>query len=725
MKNIFTLIFLTLGSVLFAQENNNEYSINGHIKGLKSANGYMYLTGSIDGKYIKDSVIIEDGRFIFKGNITEPAMVKIYCPRINHPHKINPFNLFLENSDIIIKGKYDTTEYTYLKDIKISGSVIQDEFESYSDGFKKIFKGVNLDKMNSEYRKAMQSNDTAKIAAINKISRANFNKGNEYTYDYIKENPKSCVSLYLIGRNSRSTEEKILNRAKSAFLSLDPSLQFSVSGKRISKNLAYASRGLLIGKPAGDFTQPDVNGNMVRLSDYKGKYVLLDFWASWCGPCRAENPHVLKAYNRFKDKGFDVLAVSLDNNPDRWKKAIKEDKLPWVQVSDLKQSKNEAASQFGVSGIPDNFLIDPNGIVIARGLRGDALEKKLEELIKEDEYVVSGVAPEDANGEYIYMLRNGNYRYKERNTCTDSTLIENGEFKFEGKIVGDSIRFLSWHNNSVEIILEKGKIFVDICDETTLTGTPQNIALCRYKKDMKKLNMMEKIYSIKQDTTLDSRTKEQKMNEVKLNYDKKIDSYHIRALNENNSNALGEYMFRYWILRRFNVALFDKAAKILNRKISYGPLLGLKMQVEELRETSPGAMFKDFTIKGGNINETDVSLSDYVGKGKYVLVDFWASWCGWCRAEFPVISEIYNKYKGDKFEVVGLAVNDKKELTLKAMKHDGVTWPQILNCRDIPMKLYGVSGIPEIILFAPDGTIIARGLRGEALKLKVAELLEK
>ncbi len=137
-----------------------------------------------------------------------------------------------------------------------------------------------------------------------------------------------------------------------------------------------------IGTVLPEFKQNDVNGKLFSLASLRGKYVLIDFWASWCGPCRAENPNVVKTYNKFKDKNFTVLGVSLDQDKPRWLEAIKKDGLSWTHVSDLKYWNNEVAVQFGIQSIPANFLIDPNGVIIGRDLRGDDLVKALTAVIK-------------------------------------------------------------------------------------------------------------------------------------------------------------------------------------------------------------------------------------------------------------------------------------------------------------------------------------------------------
>jgi peroxiredoxin len=148
------------------------------------------------------------------------------------------------------------------------------------------------------------------------------------------------------------------------------------------KKITEGDGGDLMGKPISDFEQADPNGKMVNIKSFRGKYVLIDFWASWCGPCRGENPNVVAAYNKYKNKNFTVLGISLDKSKDAWLAAVEKDGLTWTQLSDLKFWSNAVAQQFGIQSIPQNFLIDPNGVVIDKNLRGEALEAKLESILK-------------------------------------------------------------------------------------------------------------------------------------------------------------------------------------------------------------------------------------------------------------------------------------------------------------------------------------------------------
>ncbi|HUX84763.1 MAG TPA: TlpA disulfide reductase family protein, partial [Chitinophagaceae bacterium] len=196
---------------------------------------------------------------------------------------------------------------------------------------------------------------------------------------YVNANPSSVIGAWAVTRNF--LYEPDANLLSTLFQSMDSSVKQTSYGKLIDTTMQIA-RELEIGKVAPDFTQNDPQGKPISLSSLRGKYVLIDFWASWCGPCRAENPNVVKAYNQNKDKGFTILGVSLDKKKEPWIKAIQDDHLDWNQVSDLNFWNNQVAKQYGIRAIPSNFLLDKDGKILYRNLRGKKLDLALSGIFK-------------------------------------------------------------------------------------------------------------------------------------------------------------------------------------------------------------------------------------------------------------------------------------------------------------------------------------------------------
>lgn len=356
-KTMFAALLLTAAC---SQPKAPAASITAAITGLKDS--VVYISIPVGDSAKTDTVPVKDGKFTWTGTIAEPQ--KIYIGTTTRY-----LELFMENTAVQINGNIDSISH-----LQITGSASQDAYKAYGNSIADI--SAQEDTLYSKYDE-VKGNDTAEAALEAKIEALRLQR-RARSKAYIKAHPESVVSVDLVSGMAIMGEYAPVD---SVFQLLSPAAQQTAVGKRLAARLAILKKSA-IGQPMIDFTQGDVDGKPVRLSDFKGKYVLLDFWASWCGPCRAENPNVLKAYNKFKDKNFTVLGVSLDDKADKWKEAIAKDGMPWMQVSDLKGFRNEVAQQYGIQAIPCSFLIDPQGIIIAKELRGTKLHTQLAEILK-------------------------------------------------------------------------------------------------------------------------------------------------------------------------------------------------------------------------------------------------------------------------------------------------------------------------------------------------------
>lgn len=379
IKAILLPLLMLLAFIGNAQKTVKKgYVIKGKLDGMGVSQQYVYLSSIVIKQGLHtDSVKLNNGAFTFKGTVDEPCMTFIYTkiPGQKYPAVID---VFLENSDITVQATMDPTVHKYMKDVKVEGSAVHKEYEFFANdaiersGRAKIYK---------EYKAAEKRKDTAQMTAWSKANMEAMDAYMKYQKEWLASHPNSFVTLNFMS-STVPEDEAGLNKLEAQLDGLLPKIRTSFAAKQIYEKITEERRRSKIGPGAmaADFTQPGIDGKPVKLSDYRGKYVFVDFWASWCIPCRHENPNVLKAYNEFHAKGLEILAVSLDNKREAWLKAIEQDKLPWKQVSDLKGPDNAAGMEYLIKTIPANFLIDPNGKIVASGLRGESLHIELQKI---------------------------------------------------------------------------------------------------------------------------------------------------------------------------------------------------------------------------------------------------------------------------------------------------------------------------------------------------------
>ncbi|WP_282054989.1 redoxin domain-containing protein [Maribacter luteus] len=375
MRNIF-LAIIVLGLMASCNSKPEGYSINGTLTGDVADGTAVYLKKSGENNRLVevDTAEVKGGTFVFEGQQNQPEMHYIFIDQLG-----GYAATVLENGDIEFFAHKDSLGLA-----KSTGTP-QNEF-LYD--FQKNSREVSQQAMNiqKDLKAASNSRDTVLINSLKEELNDLRGEYEEFELGYIKDNPNALISALLIDRaiNTRtSTTEEL----QTLFNGLSAEIKETEAAKKVKKTLDELkkreenSKNTSVGAVAPDFSAPSPSGKLLALNDVKGKATLIDFWAAWCRPCRAENPNVVKVYNKYKGKGLSIIGVSLDKTAEAWKKAIDDDGLEWHHVSNIAYFDDAIAKLYNVDAIPATFLLDENGVIVAKNLRGPALEARISEML--------------------------------------------------------------------------------------------------------------------------------------------------------------------------------------------------------------------------------------------------------------------------------------------------------------------------------------------------------
>jgi peroxiredoxin len=355
-------------------EDGGKFTIIGKTKGFKDST-ILYLKKDESGslKDNLDSTLVINNSFTFKGTVAEP------CPYFIHtgytgwegqpPENFCRVTFFVNNSTIYLNDEIGNLKYS-----RISGSQLQNDNNEFNE--MNYTNDATLDSINQVLMKLTPS-DTIERKILGERSRKNYQAGIQISMDFIKTHPASLISVWLLNIYKTSWGRE---NTKAFFNEFETQIQNTSYGKSVSEYIKQKDV-VRVGNHFVDIELKNLNGVLVKLSSLEGKYILLDFWSAYCGPCRKEHPDLLKLYNQYRKKGFEIYAVSLDEKKESWQQAVIDDKINWITVSDLKGATAcEAAMIYGVTGIPKSYLINNEGKIIAQDIRVEELANKLKEI---------------------------------------------------------------------------------------------------------------------------------------------------------------------------------------------------------------------------------------------------------------------------------------------------------------------------------------------------------
>lgn len=362
------LLYFATGAILASCATSPKYDLTGTTGAdLDGKKVYLERLDSAAQYVAIDSAVVSNQHFTFKGTAQEPAIAMITVASENNPAL--PF--ILENGNI---------QMTLGAESKVSGTAANDSLQSYYNHIDEISKQIKVLVEEFEAKRSESSLTEEDQKAIMSKYEQLQGMATDYSISFIKANQNSLAGMSILSNYLTALSVEQIDQILAA---ASPAFKATPLMNRIDSYLT-ALRRSEVGAMYTNITMPDLQGQNISLSDYigKGKYVLVDFWASWCGPCRAEMPVVVEAYKKYADKGFEIVGISFDNNKEAWEKGVKDLNMTWPQMSDLKGWQSEAGVVYGIRSIPATLLFDPQGKIIAKNLRGEELANTLAQYLK-------------------------------------------------------------------------------------------------------------------------------------------------------------------------------------------------------------------------------------------------------------------------------------------------------------------------------------------------------
>lgn len=369
MKRAFGLLTSLVLLASCGEGTTDGYRISGTLSGEIEDGKRVFLRRSDENLQTVDvdTTAVQGGTFSFEGAIEQPELYYVFVEGSR-----SPVPLVLEKGSVELRGHVDSLSLA-----RVSGTPQNEAYSEFLSEAREM--SLRRMSMNQDLNAAVQQNDSAIITALRDEYFELQDRQLAFEQDFVASHPEALISVLILNRLLEG-ELTPVQEIKSLYAALDPSIKETHHARTLAEVIARMET-TAIGATAPDFSGPSPDGETLSLKGSLGKVTLVDFWAGWCRPCRAENPNIVQVYNQYKDKGFQVLGVSLDRNETQWKEAIAKDGLVWPQISNLQYFNGPIAQLYGIRAIPASFLLDENGVIIAKNLRGPALGAKVAELL--------------------------------------------------------------------------------------------------------------------------------------------------------------------------------------------------------------------------------------------------------------------------------------------------------------------------------------------------------